>query len=84
MVPIHTKPPSKAYDEGWDAIFGNHHKESVVLDPAPNLKLPATPEALPVDVAHTDGAPLNADGSSAVTVPVVSGDGAGNEQQTQR
>ena len=22
MVPIHTKPPSRAYDEGWDAIFG--------------------------------------------------------------
>ena len=21
MVPIHTKPPSRAYDEGWDAIF---------------------------------------------------------------
>ena len=21
MVPIHTKPPSREYDEGWDAIF---------------------------------------------------------------
>jgi hypothetical protein len=22
MVPIHTHPPSKEYDEGWDRIFG--------------------------------------------------------------
>jgi hypothetical protein len=22
MVPIHTHPPSKEYDEGWERIFG--------------------------------------------------------------
>ena len=28
MVPIHTHPPSKEYDEGWDRIFGKKKEEA--------------------------------------------------------
>lgn len=28
MVPIHTHPPSRAYDEGWDRIFGRKVDEA--------------------------------------------------------
>lgn len=34
MVPIHTKPPCKEYDEGWDRIFKRPDRDSEAAQPA--------------------------------------------------
>ena len=45
MVPIHTHPPSKAYDEGWDAIFGK--KDDAEASPDQDESPPEPPAAAP-------------------------------------
>ena len=54
MVPIHTKPPNREYDEGWDRIF---KKKEPDLAPAPQLPGTLLPEPGPETTEHTDLAP---------------------------
>lgn len=39
MVPIHTHPPNRAYDEGWDRIFGKKKSSKASATPLTGQEL---------------------------------------------
>ena len=54
MVPIHTRPPSKEYDEGWDAIFGKKDDASPDQDESPPEQPVAAPTPPPTPASPPD------------------------------
>jgi hypothetical protein len=52
MVPIHTKPPSRDYDNGWDRIFGKPDRDATPdvrpeTREAPQEEPPTAPDLAP-------------------------------------